>query len=414
MVTRTMTSVFGQASGVYGAFGAVLFLSLVCFASASLRSTDMTTAQYLVLYCFWPMAALVVLGLFVYGMVVTIRVMWDPVYCSMIATSSDIHIAFSHPIRQIGPSVHVSEHNIDCGHGHCGCFHGRDITKFSRMIIVEDPATKTLCLFNPCPLTDAVRAALDALGQVKVVVVNNCFHYLFAVQYCDAYGPLGARVLVPSSLLVKCPALKEKGAVRTLPSAQEGSIFPGTQYFRVPNFFAQEHVIFIPAAGLLYCADTLVASLPDYTPKDHGLYTPIELMNRFLRCISLSGSCHCGTPPKVRYMDYIRCYFPASAQAETAAFWRRVLALPITRVVTGHGLYDGSCVEVTRADLDGLCAEIAKPDDCWDHLGRGVFQLLVRRRWGFSGYPEWNSLFDIECPVHVEEDVLGQPTTFHL
>ena len=84
------------------------------------------------------------------------------------------------------------------------------------------PATKTLCLFNPCPLTDAVRAALDALGQVKVVVVNNCFHYLFAVQYCDAYGPLGARVPVPSSLLVKCPALKEKSAVRTLPSAQEG------------------------------------------------------------------------------------------------------------------------------------------------------------------------------------------------
>ena len=129
-----MTSVFVHASGVYGAFGGVLFLSLVCFASASLRSIDMTTAQYLLRYCFWPMTALVVLGLFVYGVVVTIRVMWDPVYCSMIATSSDIHIAFSHPIRQIGPSVHVSEHNIDSGDGHCGCFHGREITKLSRMV----------------------------------------------------------------------------------------------------------------------------------------------------------------------------------------------------------------------------------------------------------------------------------------
>ena len=71
-----------------------------------------------------------------------------------------------------------------------------------------------------------------------------------------------------------------------------------------------------------------------------------------------------------------------------------VLALPISRVVTGHGLFH-RVVEVDRADLDALLAEIEKPDALWDHLGRIVFDVFVRRKWGFSEYWEWNSLFDL-------------------
>ena len=40
-------------------------------------------------------------------------------------------------------------------------------------------------------------------------------------------------------------------------------------------------------------------------------------------------------------------------------------------------------------------AEIEKPDALWDHLGRIVFDVFVRHKWGFSEYWEWNSLFDL-------------------
>ena len=34
----------------------------------------------------------------------------------MIAISSDIRVLASHPVRQIGPTVYVSEHLVDSGH----------------------------------------------------------------------------------------------------------------------------------------------------------------------------------------------------------------------------------------------------------------------------------------------------------
>ena len=65
----------------------------------------------------------------------------------------------------------------------------RRITKYSRMVIVVE--NSGLGLFNPCPLTEAVKADLDRLGPVTLVCVTNCFHYMCLPEIrCKVMGKL--------------------------------------------------------------------------------------------------------------------------------------------------------------------------------------------------------------------------------
>ena len=58
-------------------------------------------------------------------------------------------------------------------------------------------------LFVHCPveLDDAVRRAVDALGEVRAVASSSLFHHLYAGQWMKAY---------PDALFFACPGLEQK------------------------------------------------------------------------------------------------------------------------------------------------------------------------------------------------------------
>ncbi len=307
-----------------------------------------------------------------------VRAMWDPFYCCFM-TTADIGVLSSSPLIKISSSVYISEHFINSGNS--GKW-ARSITKFSRMLVVVNNGE--LCLYNPCPLTEELQKELDELGNIQRVVVTNCFHYAFLTQYIDAYPE--ATFLIPQGMMWKRPELQQHCIA--IPAATEGSLFAGTHYFRLPDFY-QEHVIFVEEAGLLYSSDTLYIREPETRP--HGRLE-VRLMQKFIRLISFSQPC--GT---IHYFDYIRQFrYPGSddLHKKNVECWRKIFALPITRVTTGHGVFCG-CVSVTKTELKNLLQCIERKDGWMDRAGRMVFRMCVR---GSSiRYRDWTCLYDKEA-----------------
>jgi len=314
----------------------------------------------------------------IFTVAVIVRAMWDPFYCCCM-TSADIGVLSSTSLIRISPSVYISEHFINSGNS--GKW-ARSITKFSRMLVVVHNGE--LCLYNPCPLTAELRKELDELGRIQRVVVTNCFHYAFLTQYIDAYPE--ATFLVPQGMMWKRPGLQQH--CTAIPAATEGSLFAGTRYFRLPDFY-QEHVIFVEEANLLYCSDTLYIREPETRP--HGR-VEIRLMQKFIRLISFSQPCGV-----IHYFDYVRQFrYPGSGDLhkENVERWRKIFTLPITRVTTGHGVFRG-CVSVTKTELQSLLHCIERKDGWMDRAGRVVFRMLVRK--SSDRYRDWTCLYDKEA-----------------
>lgn len=322
--------------------------------------------------------AIIVSVIVIFTIAVVIRAMWDPFYCCCM-TTADIGVVSSTSLIKISPSVYISEHFINSGNS--GKW-ARSITKFSRMLVVVHNGE--LCLYNPCPLTAELRKELDELGRIQRVVVTNCFHYAFLTQYIDAYPE--ATFLVPQGMMWKRPGLQEHCI--TIPAATEGSLFPGTRYFRLPDFY-QEHAIFVEEAGLLYCSDTLYIREPETSP--HGRFD-VKLLQKFIRLISFSKPCGV-----IHYFDYIRQFrypHPDDVHTENVECWRKIFALPITRITTGHGVFCG-CVSVTQTELKSLLGCIERKDGWMDRAGRLVFRIWVWK--SPERYKDWICLYDKEA-----------------
>ena len=314
----------------------------------------------------------------IFTIAIIVRSMWDPFYCCCM-TTSDIGVLSSTSLIKISPSVYISEHFINSGNS--GKW-ARSITKFSRMLVVVHNGE--LCLYNPCPLTTELQKELDELGRIQRVVVTNCFHYAFLTQYIDAYPE--ATFLVPQGMMWKRPELQQHCIA--IPAAIEGSLFTGTHYFRLPDFY-QEHVIFVEEAGLLYCSDTLYIREPKTRP--HGRLG-VRLMQEFIRSISFSQPCGV-----IHYFDYVRQFrYPHSGDLhkENVERWRKIFALPITRITTGHGVFRGS-VSVTNTELKNLLRCIERKDSWMDRAGRLVFRLCVHG--APNRYRDWTCLYDEEA-----------------
>jgi len=314
----------------------------------------------------------------IFTIAIIVRAMWDPFYCCFM-TTSDIGVLSSSSLIKISSSVYISEHFINSGNS--GKW-ARSITKFSRMLVVVHDGE--LCLYNPCPLTTALKQELAELGHIQRVVVTNCFHYAFLTQYIDAYPE--ATFLIPQGMMWKRPELQQH--CTAIPAATEGSLFAGTRYFRLPDFY-QEHAIFVEEAGLLYCSDTLYIREPETRP--HGRVA-VRLMQEFIRSISFSR--RCGV---IHYFDYVRQFrYPGSGDLhkKNVECWRKIFALPITRVTTGHGVFCG-CVSVTKTELQNLLRCIEREDGWMDRAGRMVFRLCVWK--SPNRYRDWTCLYDKEA-----------------
>jgi len=310
-------------------------------------------------------------------MVILFRVFWDPIYCCIVSTANPKVIYSSEKLIQLSKSVYISEHVVNSGQSSCW---SRNSTKYSRMLIVCDVQTHTIALFNPCPLIKQLQQELARLGTITHVVITNCFHYMNTLAYIHTYP--NATFIAPAGLFHKQPKLTKHCTV--FPSATHGSLFKNTQYFRLPEFH-QEHVIYVKEANLIFCSDTLICR--DKTKRDPGR-TWMSFIPLFARMVSIR---RCVSP--VRFCDYSRQFRVGTTFkfVENTCIWKTVLSLPITKITSGHGVFNGY-VSVTPKDLQILLRDIASADSWVDRIGRGIFILCIlhARVWFY----DWVCLYD--------------------
>ncbi|KYF79062.1 hypothetical protein BE20_02320 [Sorangium cellulosum] len=169
-----------------------------------------------------------------------------------------------------------------------------------------------LWVHSPCTPTDDVCAALDALGEVRWIVVPNRFHHLqtpaTAARYPDALvvGPRSAEARNPrvrSTMGTDDPAY-----IRSTPELTP------IQLRGVP--FLDETVFFHPASGSLIAADLLMSACA----RDHWTWrAAARITGRYEKV---------GTPPDVR--------MHARASAEVAESIAQMRALPLQRILVAH------------------------------------------------------------------------------
>ena len=169
-----------------------------------------------------------------------------------------------------------------------------------------------LWVHSPCTPTDDVCAALDALGEVRWIVVPNRYHHLEAPATSARYPK--ALVVGPKSAEARNPHVKltlgadDPAYIRATPE-----LIP-IQLGGVP--FLDETVFFHPSSGSLIAADLLMSACA----RDHWTSRMAG------RIFGHYGKVR--TPPDVRW--HTRA---STAVAESIAQMR---ALPLQRILVAH------------------------------------------------------------------------------
>jgi hypothetical protein len=169
-----------------------------------------------------------------------------------------------------------------------------------------------LWVHSPCPPTDRVCAALDALGEVRWIVVPNRFHHLQTPATAARYP--NARVVGPTSAQLRNPQLRLAMGTDDPAYVRSTAELTSIQLRGVP--FLEETVFFHPATGSLIAADLLISACG----RDHWTWRiAARIWGRYGRL---------RTPPDVRI--HTRA---SMAVAESIAQMR---ALPIQQILVAH------------------------------------------------------------------------------
>jgi hypothetical protein len=181
----------------------------------------------------------------------------------------------------------------------------------ARTTVVRLPGD-ALWVHSPGAPTAEVCAALDALGEVRWIVVPNRFHHLEAPATAARYPK--ALVVGPKSAEARNPQVKvttgfdDPAYVRATPE-----LLP-IQLGGVP--FLEETVFFHPASGSLIAADLLISACA----RDHWTWRfAARIWGRYEKT---------RTPPDVRWNTRAN-----AAVAESIAQMR---TLPVQRILVAH------------------------------------------------------------------------------
>lgn len=212
-------------------------------------------------------------------------------------------------------------------------------------------AGDALWVHSPCTPSCEVCAALDALGEVRWIVVPNRFHHLQTPATVARYP--NARIVGPRSAEARNPHVRVTMTAddpEYLGAAPELTSIP---LDGVP--FLDETVFFHSASGSLIAADLLMSACA----RDHWTWrAAARVFGRYEKV---------GTPPDVRL--HTRA---SAAAAESIA---RMRALPVERILVAHA------DPITDRPLDQLVAawRFATPP----HLdqGRSFSEKNGRRYW---------------------------------
>jgi hypothetical protein len=173
-------------------------------------------------------------------------------------------------------------------------------------------ADGALWVHSPCPPTDRVCAELDALGEVRWIVVPNRFHHLQTPATAARYPR--ARVVGPKSVQRRNPQVSPAMGADDPAYLRATPELTSIQMRGVP--FLDETVFFHRMSGSLIAADLLISCCA----RDHWTWrTAARICGRYGRV---------RTPPDV--WMYTR---RSSAVAESIAEMR---ALPIQQILVAH------------------------------------------------------------------------------
>ena len=116
----------------------------------------------------------------------------------------------------------------------------------TRMTLVRLP-DKSLLVHSPVEPTAELRAAIDALGEVSLVVAPNAYHHVYAGHFAAAY---------PKAKLVGAKALRKKRPDLRLAQTldEKGALPEGVVGVYVPSRL-DETVLYVPRLKTLVCAD---------------------------------------------------------------------------------------------------------------------------------------------------------------
>ncbi|WP_438010712.1 DUF4336 domain-containing protein [Sorangium sp. So ce321] len=169
-----------------------------------------------------------------------------------------------------------------------------------------------LWVHSPCTPTDDVCAALDALGEVRWIVVPNRFHHLQTPATAARYP--GALVVGPKSAESRNPHVgvtmgaDDAAYIRSTPE------LVSIQLRGVP--FLDETVFFHPASGSLIAADLLLSACA----RDHWTWRiAARIWGRYGKV---------RTPPDVR--------MHTRASSAVAGSIAQMRALPLQRILVAH------------------------------------------------------------------------------
>ncbi len=181
----------------------------------------------------------------------------------------------------------------------------------SRTTVVRLPGD-ALWVHSPCAPTDDVCTALDALGEVRWIVVPNRFHHLetpaTAARYPNALvvGPKSAEPRNPRIRLTA--GLEDPAYLRATPELTPIPVKG------VP--FLDETVFFHAASGSLIAADLLISACA----RDHWTWRiAARIWGRYEKV---------KTPPDVRWST--------RANAAVAESIMQMQALPVQRILVAH------------------------------------------------------------------------------
>lgn len=181
----------------------------------------------------------------------------------------------------------------------------------ARTTVVRLPGN-ALWVHSPCAPTDDVCAALDALGEVRWIVVPNRYHHLQTPATAARYP--NALVVGPKSAEARNPRLKVTTGIDDPSYVRATPELTPIQLNGVP--FLDETVFFHAASGTLIAADLLMSA----TARDHWTWrTAARILRRYGKVL---------VPPDVQ-----KSTRATAAVAESIAQMR---ALPLQRILVAH------------------------------------------------------------------------------
>lgn len=184
-----------------------------------------------------------------------------------------------------------------------------------------------LWVHSPCPPSDAICAALDALGDVRWLVVPNRFHHLQTPAMAARYP--NAVVVGPKSVEARNPLVRvgmgtdDPAYMRATPELTPVPLRG------VP--FLDETLFFHAPSGSLIVADLVMSACA----RDHWTWRmAARIWGRYEKV---------GTPPDVR--------LHARASMAVAESIAQLRALPVQRILMAHAdpLTDRPLEQLTRA-----------------------------------------------------------------